>query len=593
MRDAHRILVALTLGVVAMSSACHSPDTPPARSEAEKVLDAKVAQYAPFAVGLDLGQMPHNERNALAFMIDAARLMDTLFLEQVWAGNPALLLRLAEDRSAVAQAELRYFLINKGPFDRLDHMHGFANIAQNWVMPDLPKESGLDPKTASQADIERAIEARTAQVPRSSFYPSDSTKDEVEKWINGLSGEAHTEATSFFTVIRRGPNGKLMAVPYSLEYQNVLAAAASLLRRAADETAQPSLKRYLELRADALLSNDYYASDVAWMELDATIEPTIGPYETYEDQWFGYKAAFEAFITVRDDEETKKLETFSHELQGLEDALPIDPKYRNPKLGALAPIRVVNVVFSAGDGNRGVQTAAFNLPNDDRVIREKGSKRVMLKNMQDAKFEQVLLPISKVALAPADRAKVSFDAFFTHILMHELMHGLGPHQVAGTAQPVRLALKDTYSAIEEAKADISGLWSLRQLADQKKIPAAVAQTMYTTFLASAFRSIRFGVGEAHGKGIALQLNYLLDHGGVTVNADGTFGVVEAKFADAVTSLTREIMTLQVEGNYAKAQEMLRTLGVVRPEVQRVLDKLKGVPVDIAPRFVTAETLMPR
>jgi hypothetical protein len=576
-----------------MSSACHNPDAPLAKSEAEKVLETKIAQYAPFAVGLDLGQMPHNERNALAFMIDAARLMDTLFLEQVWAGNPALLLRLAEDRSPLAQAELRYFLINKGPFDRLDHMRGFANIAQNWVMPDLPKESGLDPKTASQADIERTIEARTAQVPRSSFYPSDSTKDEVEKWINGLSGDAHAQATGFFTVIRRGSDGKLMAVPYSLEYQNVLAAAASLLRRAAGETAQASLKRYLELRADALLSNDYYASDVAWMELDASIEPTIGPYETYEDQWFGYKAAFEAFITVRDDDETRKLETFSHELQGLEDALPIDPKYRNPKLGALAPIRVVNVVFSAGDGNRGVQTAAFNLPNDDRVIREKGSKRVMLKNMQDAKFEQVLVPISKVALAAADQRKVSFDAFFTHILMHELMHGLGPHQVAGTTQPVRLALKDTYSAIEEAKADISGLWSLRQLADQKKIPAAVAEAMYTTFLASAFRSIRFGIGEAHGKGIALQLNYLLDHGGVTVNADGTFGVVDAKFADAVTGLTRELMTLQVEGNYARAQEMLKTLGVVRPEVQRVLDKLKGVPVDIAPRFLTAETLMPR
>jgi len=591
-----------------MSSGCHTPDQPASKSEAEKVLESKIAQYAPFAVGLDLGQMPHNERNALAYMIDAARLMDTIFLEQAWSGNPALLLRLAADKSPLAQTELHYFLINKGPFDRLDHMRGFANIAQNWVAPVLP--SGPDPeamKKMTPDEIERVVEARTAQVPRSSFYPADSTKDEVDKWISGLSGDAHAQATSFFTVIRRGPKRDFITVPYSLEYQDVLLAAASLLRRAAGETAQPSLKKYLELRADALLSNDYYASDVAWMELDSSIEPTIGPYETYEDSWFGYKAAFEAFITVRDDDETKKLAAFSSELQGLEDALPIDPKYRNPKLGALAPIRVVNVVFNAGDGNRGVQTAAFNLPNDDRVIREKGSKRVMLKNMQDAKFEKVLVPISKIALAASDQSKVSFDAFFTHILMHELMHGLGPHTVTTSEVvsignqrndlrgplTVRQALKDTYSAIEEAKADISGLWALRQLADQKKIPAAVAQSMYTTFLASAFRSIRFGIGEAHGKGIALQLNYLLDHGAVVVNSDGTFAVVDAKIAEAVASLTREIMTLQVEGNYAKAQDMLRTLGVVRPEVQRVLDKLKGVPIDIEPQFVTAETLMPR
>src|SRR4029453_12957861 len=226
---------------------------------------------------------------------------------------------------------------------------------------------------------------------------------------------------------------------------------------AAALTSQLTLQAFLTKRADAFLSNDYYASDVAWMELDASIEPTIGPYETYEDEWFGYKAAFEAFIAIRDDAETKKLGAFGGELQGLENALPIDPAYRNPKLGALAPIRVVNVVFAGGDGNRGVQTAAFNLPNDDRVIREKGAKRVMLKNTQDAKFQKALVPISQVALAPADRAKVSFDAFFTHIVLHELIHGLGPHQVQKGGMAVRLALKDTYSAIEEAKADISGL----------------------------------------------------------------------------------------------------------------------------------------
>ncbi len=221
-----------------------------------------------------------------------------------------------------------------------------------------------------------------------------------------------------------------MAVPYSVEYQGELALAASLLREAAGLTAQPTLKAFLNARADAFISNDYYASDVAWMELDASIEPTIGPYEVYEDEWFNFKAAFEAFITIRDEAESKKLQVFGAELQGLENALPIDPALRNPKLGALAPIKVVNVVFTAGDANRGVQTAAFNLPNDERVVKEKGTKRVMLKNVQEAKFKMALEPIAKVALPEAQQKNVSFDAFFTHILMHELMHGLGPHNIS-------------------------------------------------------------------------------------------------------------------------------------------------------------------
>jgi hypothetical protein len=253
---------------------------------------------------------------------------------------------------------------------------------------------------------------------------------------------------------------------------------------------------------------------------------------------------------------------------------------------------VVNVIFTAGDANRGVQTAAFNLPNDERVVREKGTKRVMLKNVQDAKFKVVLLPISKVALSPADQAKVSFEAFFTHILMHELMHGLGPHNitVAGRQTTVRQELKETYSAIEEAKADISGLWALQYLADHKLIDAKIARTMYTTFLASAFRSIRFGVTEAHGLGIAVQLNTLLDRGAFKVRPDGTFTVDNAKIVDAVAGLTRDLMTLQANGDYAKAKDLLTRLGVVRPEVQKVLDRLSGVPVDIEPNFTTAAAL---
>jgi hypothetical protein len=382
-------------------------------------------------------------------------------------------------------------------------------------------------------------------------------------------------------------------VPYAVEYQGELAQAAALLREAASLTKQPTLKAFLEKRAAAFLSNDYYESDVAWMELDASIEPTIGPYETYEDEWFGFKAAFEAFITVRDDAETKKLQRFSGELQEIENNLPIDPKFRNPKLGAMAPIRVVNTVFSSGDANKGVQTAAFNLPNDERVIREKGSKRVMLKNNQEAKFTMVLTPIAKVALAPTDQPNVAFDAFFTHILMHELMHGLGPHNISvgGRATTVRQEFKETYSAIEEAKADISGLFALQFLVDRGKLEKTYEQTMYTTFLASIFRSIRFGVNEAHGRGVAIQLNYFLDNGGVTVAPDGTFAVNPARIRQNVADLTRDIMTMQATGDYAAAKALITKLGVVRPDVQKVLDRLEDVPVDIEPRFVTAEKLL--
>jgi hypothetical protein len=520
-------------------------------------------RFAPVEIAADVAKLSDGDRQALARLIEAARIVDALFLRQVWAGNEALLQQLAQETLApgdTSEASLRlhYFLINKGPWSRLDHNRPFV--------------AGVPPKPEG-----------------GSFYPPDVSKEEVQKWLDSLSGEAKARATGFFTTIRRGDDGRLTAVPYSIEYQSELGRLAALLREAAGLTSAPSLKTFLLARADAFRSNDYYASDVAWMELDAPIEPTIGPYEVYEDEWFNYKAAFEAFVTLRDDAESAKLQTFSKHLQSLEDALPIDPKYRSAKLGELAPIRVVNVVLTAGDANRGVQTAAFNLPNDERVIREKGSKRVMLKNVQDAKFRTVLVPIARVALSAADQRRVSFDAFFTHILMHELMHGLGPHDitVGGAATTVRQQLKETYSAIEEAKADASGLWALAQLVNRNAIDPAISRTMYTTFLASAFRSIRFGINEAHGRGIAIQMNYLLDRGAFRVNADGTFAVDDAKMAEAVTALTREIMTLQAEGSYEKAKTMIETLGVVRPPVQTVLDRLQSVPVDIEPRFTSA------
>jgi len=524
-------------------------------------LQKMTARFAPVDIGADVASLPAGERRALAKLVEAGRVIDALYLRQVWGGNEAIMLGLMEDPSPLGRARLHEFLVNKGPWSELDHNAPF--------LPGVPTR----PEGAN-------------------FYPAGATKADVEAWLASLPDGDRTQATGFFTTIRRDPAGRFRIVPYSAEYQGELARAAELLRDAAALTADPTLRRFLTSRADAFLSNDYYASDVAWMELDSAIEPTIGPYEVYGDEWFNYKAAFEAFITVRDAAESAKLARFGSELQDIENHLPIPEALRNPRLGTMAPIRVVNVVLAAGDGNHGVQTAAYNLPNDERVIREKGSKRVMLKNMQDAKFAKVLLPISKVVLAPADQQSVSFDAFFTHILMHELMHGLGPHDitVAGRATTVRQELKETYSSLEEAKADISGLFALQYLVDKGTLDRSMERAMYTTFLASAFRSIRFGVDEAHGRGIAIQLNSLLDAGAFTVAADGTFAVDAAKIKPAVAQLTRDIMLVEARGDYAAAKKMIETLAVVRPEVRRALDRLGHVPVDIEPRFVTAAQL---
>ena len=519
------------------------------------------ARFAPVDLSADVSRLPANERQALAKLVDAAKVMDTLFVRQVWAGNETMLLNLVQDATPLGRERLHYFLVNKGPWSRLDHNEPF--------IPGAP-----------------------AKPDQANYYPADATKGQVEEWLSTLSASQKTFATGFYTAIRRNAEGKLIAVPYSYEYQGELAHAAALLKEAAALTRQPTLKAFLDKRAQAFLTNDYFDSDVAWMELDASIEPTIGPYEVYEDEWFNYKAAFEAFITVRDEAETGKLARFGAELQEIENNLPIDPRYRNPKLGALAPIRVVDVVFSAGDGNRGVQTAAFNLPNDERITAEKGAKRVMLKNTQDAKFSKVLVPISKTALAAKDQPNVDFDAFFTHILMHELMHGLGPHTIVAGERPstVRQKLKETYSTIEEAKADISGLFALQFLVDHGKLEKKYEQTMYTTYLASMFRSIRFGLNEAHGRGVAIQMNYFLDKGGVTVSPDGTFAVNPSRIKQNVVDLTRDLMTMQAVGDYAASKQMIATMAVVRPQVQRVLDRLTSVPVDIEPRFVTAASL---
>ncbi|HEY6120028.1 MAG TPA: hypothetical protein VIV66_08725 [Pyrinomonadaceae bacterium] len=527
----------------------------------DAALEKKIKRFAPTPLTADTSGLSPNDRKALAKIIEAGKYFDPLFLRQVWSGNEGLYEKLKADNSGAGRDRLHYFRINNGPWSRLDSNEPFID--------GVPKE----------------------KPPNANYYPDDMTKQEFESWVQALSADEKQKATGFFWLIRRGSDRKLMSVPYSQEYRAFLEPAARLLREAAALTSNKTLAKFLTTRAAAFASDDYYESDVAWMDLDAPIEITIGPYETYEDELFSYKAAFEAYVTLRDEGESAKLARFSQYLQVLEDNLPIDAAYRNPKLGAASPIRVVNEVFSSGEGNSGVQTAAFNLPNDERVVKEKGSKRVMLKNVQEAKFNKTLIPISNVVLDPAQRSSLSFESFFTHILAHELMHGLGPHNIAvGSEQTtVRKQLKELYSAIEEAKADITGLWALQYLIDKGVVEKSMEKSLYVTYLASAFRSVRFGITEAHGKGVAMQFNYLTDEGAFSYDEQKhTFSVDNAKVKDAVRKLTHDLLTIEAEGSYEKAKAILDKYAVIRPPMKQALDGLGDVPVDIEPIFPLAK-----
>ena len=528
------------------------------------------ARFAPAPLDVDLSGLSEGDKKALAKLIEAGRIVNHLFMQQFWSGDLALYDKLQLDKSALGKARLHYFWINKGPWSEIDEHKAF-----------LP---GVPAKKPAGAN----------------FYPEDMTKEEFESWVKAHPDQKE-QAEGFFTVVRRDANKQLKLVPYSAEYKADLARAAKLLKEAAALTDNASLKKFLTTRATAFGSNDYFESDMAWMDLDAPVDVTIGPYETYNDELFGYKAAFEAYINVRDDKESARLAFLGEHLQEIENNLPEDPKYRVPKLGAAAPIRVVNEVFAAGDGGHGVQTAAYNLPNDDKVVQQKGAKRVMLKNIQEAKFKSTLQPISKVVLQPAAQQDLSFELFFTHIVAHELTHGLGPHQIKvnGRDTNPRLELKELYSAVEEAKADVTGLFALQYLmtqADKGAIQAPLPhgpdaeRQLYTTYLASSFRTLRFGLQDSHAKGMAVQFNYFLDKGAFVSNSDGTFSVDISKMKDAVAGLDRELLTLEATGDYAGTKKLMSEMMMLRPEVQKALERLKGVPTDIEPVFVTADKL---
>ncbi|OVA06923.1 NUDIX hydrolase domain [Macleaya cordata] len=577
-------------------------------------LQKQLDRYAPISLGAELTGLTEADREALVLLIKAARVIDEIFYLQVWYSNPTLRdwLKERSDISNLDKLKWMYYLINKSAWSSLDENEAFLTTADSAIKllvestKHIPGWKGLKYRAAFPM----------LKPPGANFYPPDMDKKEFELWKSNLRDDEQEAATGFFSVIKRhsessfgasfsentcgssnqvlGSSHDLYIVPFSQEYKPFLTKAAELLHKAGDLTDCPSLKRLLKTKADAFLSNDYYESDIAWMELDSKLDVTIGPYETYEDALFGYKATFEAFIGVRDDESTSQVKLFGDHLKVLEANLPLDDSYKSKDVVA-APIRVIRLLYNSGDV-KGPQTVAFNLPNDERIVNERGTSMVMLKNVSEAKFKHILQPIAAICITGEQRELVDFDSFFTHTICHECCHGIGPHTItlpSGQKSTVRLELQELHSALEEAKADIVGLWALKFLINQELLPKSLVKSMYVSFLAGCFRSIRFGLEEAHGKGQALQFNWLFEKGAFVLHTDGTFYVNFAKVEGAVESLSREILTIQAKGDKAAANSLLQEYGKMTDPLRAAMDKLEKVqvPVDIAPIFDIANKIM--
>lgn len=519
--------------------------------EVQKQID----KLAPVKITFDHSLLDSGEQEVLRLLVEASRKMDEIFLRQVYEKNIRILRELEEGKNPDYAVLLKYFKINYGPFDRLNHDEPFINLTE------------MKPAGAN-------------------YYPNDLTKEEFEQWLKNHP-EDEEAFTSNYTVIRR-KGDRLIAVPYSEEYREFLEPAAEYLKKAASLCQNPSLKKYLLSRAEAFLSNDYFQSDMDWMDLkDHKIEVVIGPYEVYEDNLFGYKAAFESFVTIVDPAESQKLSVVAGYLEQMEKNLPIPDEHKNFERGMESPILVVQEVYTAGDTRASVQTTAFNLPNDERVRQAKGSKKVMLKNVARAKFDQCWIPIVNRLLDSADLPYISFEAYFNHVLMHEMSHGLGPGIIRknGRETTVNKELKELYSTIEEAKADILGVYNLQFLIDQCVFPKEMEKQLYVSFLGGIFRSVRFGINEAHGGANAIALNYLLEKKAFLYDDQHVqFRVNWKKVKEGIKELARELLMIQATGDYGKAGEFIAKYRQKTPALEKAIEKVKDVPVDIFPIY---------
>ncbi len=530
--------------VLILSLSAAAGCTTTGESAREMDVAGRVSEYSTVELKTDLSGLSENQLALIGHLIQAADLMDEIFWQQAY-GDRSELLAAAEDPSI-----RRYLEINYGPWDRLRNNEPFlADVG--------PKPAGAN------------------------FYPSDMTREEFEA---AATPERAPLLTSLYTLVRRDDAGDLVAVPYAQAWPEMTQAAAGHLRQAAGLAADPGFRRYLELRAEALLTDDYYASDLAWMEMkDNDIDVVIGPIETYEDELFGYKAAHEAYVLLKDKAWSERLDRVAAFLPELQASLPVPAEYRAEEPGSDSDLGAYEALYYTGQANAGSKTIAINLPNDERVQLAKGTRRLQLKNSIRAKFDRILLPISGELIAEDQRGHVTFDAFFENTMYHEVAHGLGIKNTIDGASTVREALREQASALEEGKADVLGLYMISELVERGELGEPDLMDNYVTFTASIFRSIRFGTASAHGRANLVRFNFFREMGAISRDdSTGEYRVDRDKMDQAVDALSERILTFQGDGDYQGANEFMARMAVVGPQLREDLARLEtaGIPRDI-------------
>jgi len=518
-------------------------------------LQKKIAQFVPVII-TSATELTEGEKKVLDLLIEASSHLDPIFNRQVWKGYKELRERLAADKTPLGKAKLEYFDIMRGPWDRQDHQKPFA------------------------VDFEKSVGA--------GFYPEDLDEEKLKRYLDENPEDA-AALNSLVTMVDREADGKLVATNYSQIFRAHLEPAHQLMNQAAELTDNESLRKFLQSRSAAFLSDDYYQSDKDWMDLNSKIEVTIGPYEVYEDTLAAQKAAFESFVTITDPVESEKLSLYKSLLPEMEQNLPIPDEMKSSR-GAESPIRVVDLVFSSGESRKSVQTIAFNLPNDERVRKEKGAKKVMLRNLIAAKFKTILNPIAATLMKKKQLPLLSQEAFFNNVLFHELSHSLGPAFVGNDEAngEVRAALGSSYSGLEEGKADVMGIYNILFMVEKGLIPKEMTNKVLFTYIAGLFRTLRFGVSEAHGKGAALQLNRFLEEGSVQLlPTDQSYQVNFKKLMTSVTNLVRDICTWQHNGDKSVVEAVFEKYGALDEATKTSLARLNAVAVDIKPCYPLA------
>jgi hypothetical protein len=542
-----RLLAAI--GSVALLAAGCAVETGGQEAEAvenDVPIEERLDKYTEFTLDADLSELDDNQRQLIALLIEAGEATDEAFWMQAYGDREALM-----DRIDDAGVE-RFAEINYGPWDRL--------------AGDEPFVPGVGPKP-----------------PGANFYPADMSKEEFEQAV-ASGGERAGQLESLYTMVRRDDAGELVAVPYSEYFAEQIEVAAGKLREAAAVADNSRLREYLELRAEALETDEYRESDMAWLDMkDNTIDVVIGPIETYEDQLFGNKAAFETFVLVKDREWSRRLARYAELLPALQRGLPVADEYKAETPGTDSDLNAYDAVYYAGDANAGSKTIAINLPNDEQVQLEKGTRRLQLKNAMRAKFDKILVPIADELIDPAQREHITFDAFFSNTMFHEVAHGLGIKTTLTGKGTVREALAERASAIEEGKADVLGLYLVEKLHEMGELDeGADLQDNYTTFLASLFRSIRFGASSAHGRANVVRFNYFKEQGAFTRTEEGHYRIEPEKFREAMNSLSEKILVIQGQGDYEAAGRLEEQYGSIGADLATDLERLDeaGIPVDV-------------